>query len=37
LRDAVRGHLSEHPQVEAQRPGGAHEGGDGVTCVTLGG
>jgi DNA mismatch repair protein MutS2 len=35
LRDAVREHLSGHPQVERQRPGGAHEGGDGATCVTL--
>jgi DNA mismatch repair protein MutS2 len=35
LRLAVRGHLKGHPLVEAFRPGGAGEGGDGATVVTL--
>jgi len=35
LRSAVREHLSRHPQVTAQRRGENHEGGDGVTVVTL--
>jgi len=35
LRLAVRAHLKGHPQVGAFRPGGAGEGGDGATVVTL--
>jgi DNA mismatch repair protein MutS2 len=35
LRLAVRAHLAGHPQVAAHRPGGAGEGGDGATVVTL--
>ena len=35
LRLAVRAHLAKHPQVAAHRPGGAGEGGDGATVVTL--
>jgi DNA mismatch repair protein MutS2 len=35
LRDAVREHLARHPLVEEYRPGGAHEGRDGATVVTL--
>jgi DNA mismatch repair protein MutS2 len=35
LRLAVRAHLARHPQVAAHRPGGAGEGGDGATVVTL--
>jgi DNA mismatch repair protein MutS2 len=35
LRVAVRAHLRGHPQVAAFRPGGAGEGGDGATVVTL--
>ncbi len=35
LRTAVRKHLRHHPAVGAQRPGRAHEGGDGATIVTL--
>jgi dsDNA-specific endonuclease/ATPase MutS2 len=35
LRIAVRAYLREHPQVAAFRPGGAGEGGDGATVVTL--
>lgn len=35
LRVAVRAHLKSHPQVGAFRPGGASEGGDGATVVTL--
>jgi DNA mismatch repair protein MutS2 len=35
LRVAVRGHLKSHPLVDAYRPGGAGEGGDGATVVTL--
>jgi DNA mismatch repair protein MutS2 len=35
LRLAVRAHLKGHPQVGAFRAGGAGEGGDGATVVTL--
>ncbi|MCP4658531.1 MAG: hypothetical protein GY856_24220 [bacterium] len=35
LRAAVREHLRSHPAVLAQQPGGAAEGGDGATMVTL--
>ncbi len=35
LRAAVREHLRAHPAVTAQQPGGAAEGGDGATMVTL--
>lgn len=35
LRQAVQAFLAEHPEVEAQRPGGPGEGGDGATVVTL--
>lgn len=35
LRAAVREHLARHPLVTARRPGERHEGGDGVTVVTL--
>jgi DNA mismatch repair protein MutS2 len=35
LRLAVRAHLKGHPQVDAFRPGGDGEGGDGATVVTL--
>ena len=35
LRLAVRAHLTGHPQVVGFRPGGAGEGGDGATVVTL--
>ena len=35
LRLAVRAHLKGHPQVDAFRPGGQGEGGDGATVVTL--
>ena len=36
LRDAVRGQATGHPLVKTQRPGERHEGGDGVTILTLG-
>jgi DNA mismatch repair protein MutS2 len=35
LRQAVREHLERHPLVAEFRPGGAHEGRDGATVVTL--
>jgi DNA mismatch repair protein MutS2 len=35
LRTGVRAHLESHPQVAAFRAGGAGEGGDGATVVTL--
>lgn len=35
LRDAVRRQLSSHPHVGSWAPGGAGEGGDGVTVVSL--
>lgn len=35
LRAAVREHLRSHPAVVAQQPGGAAEGGDGATVVSL--
>lgn len=35
LRDAVRGHLADHPQVRDWRPGVRGEGGDGATIVSL--
>jgi DNA mismatch repair protein MutS2 len=35
LRVAVRAHLKSHSQVATFRPGGAGEGGDGATVVTL--
>jgi DNA mismatch repair protein MutS2 len=36
LRQAVREHLSQHPEVETFRLGGESEGGSGATIVTLG-
>ncbi|MCL6548254.1 MAG: Smr/MutS family protein, partial [Alicyclobacillus sp.] len=35
LRDGIRRHLSKHPQVSAWSPGGAGEGGDGVTVIEI--
>ena len=35
LRAAVRRHLAKHPLVAAVRAGGASEGGDGATVVTM--
>ena len=35
LRAAIRSHLKTHPLVDAFRPGGTGEGGDGATVVTL--
>jgi DNA mismatch repair protein MutS2 len=35
LRRAVRQHLEGHPSVEAYRPGGSGEGGEGATVVRL--
>ncbi len=35
LRDAVREHLRGHPAVAGWRPGGAREGGNGVTIAEL--
>jgi len=35
LRQVVRDHLADHPQVQRFRPGETHEGGDGVTVVQL--
>lgn len=35
LRDAVHGHLSQHPMIRSFRPGKSSEGGDGVTIVEL--
>jgi DNA mismatch repair protein MutS2 len=36
LRDAVRAQATTHPLVRSQRPGERHEGGDGVTILSLG-
>ncbi len=35
LRNAVREHLSHHPQVSRFVPGGTYSGGEGVTVVFL--
>jgi DNA mismatch repair protein MutS2 len=35
LRSAVRGFLQGHPHVDAQRPGGKADGGDGATVIRL--
>lgn len=35
LRNAIRRHLSRHPQVKRSDAGGAGEGGDGVTIVSV--
>ena len=35
LRDAVRGHLDQHPAVARYRPGKPNEGGNGATVVEL--
>lgn len=35
LKQAIRDHLASSPYVRSFRPGESHEGGDGVTIVTL--
>jgi DNA mismatch repair protein MutS2 len=35
LREAVRRELAGHPLINTQRPGGANEGGEGVTVAEL--
>ncbi|WP_067619641.1 endonuclease MutS2 [Alicyclobacillus acidiphilus] len=35
LKHAIRRHLQGHPQVKSSEPGGAGEGGDGATIVSV--